>query len=419
MKKQHMLVSVLVFMLLIAVPTSAQRTLQIYGPVGGVGRAAAFKDVIIPKFQETHPDVTVELIQSNSSSEKLKVLIAAGTPPDIAVVPQADFGIMARGLYVEMAPYIEKYNFNMKVIPTEAIKQFTLNGVLYALPFDGLGINVDSLYVNLDLFRAAGLSVPPVNYDDPYSGWTYDQFRQIAKRLTKDRNGDGTIDQWGYAPSQGNGNWFRLIWSFGGDVVTETPTLQSVVNSAEVIEAFQWMRDMKFTDQVIGVAGQFPQGNVGVLEQPLAYSSSQMLSATFDWTVAASPSGKGGRWGIALNNPMGIMKDSKNKDLAFEFMQLWLSDEIQIYLSERAIAPPQTYSAASRANFVYTNQPPYDRSPFVFGRSRSMPVWLEHWPEILAAFRPEVDTVWNKADVPLRTITERLHEQLNLIIAGK
>jgi ABC-type glycerol-3-phosphate transport system substrate-binding protein len=179
------------------------------------------------------------------------------------------------------------------------------------------------------------------------------------------------------------------------------------------------MRDMKFTEQVTAAMAQFPQGRVGILEQPLAYSSNQLATVTFDWTLTAPPYGKGGRWGIALNNPMGIMATSKNKDLAFEFMQFWLSDEVQIYLSERAVAPPQTYSAASRANFIYTGKPPYDRSPFVFGRSRSMPVWLEQWPEILAAFRPEVDTVWTKPDVPLRTITERLHNQLTLIIEGK
>lgn len=416
MEKRLITVSMtLLLLVLLCSSALAETTLVIYGPLGGA-RVGAMENFIKPRFKQKHPDVNIQVIESNSSDEKLKVLIASGLAPDIAVVPSANFGTYARGPYVDLAPYIAKYNFKLKNIPTEALRQCTLNGVLYALPFDGLGVNIDSLYVNLDLTRDAGITIPPVNYDDPYSGWSYDQFRQFAKRLTKDLNGDGQVDQWGYVPSIGNGNWFRLIWSFGGDVVSETPALHSVVNSPEVIAALQYMHDLKFVDQVVTVAKNFPTGKAAILEQPLAYSASTMSKVTYDWTVAATPYGKGGRWGIALNNPMGIMTTSKNKDLAFDFMQFWLTDEVQIYLSEAAIAPPQTYSAAARADFVYTNKPPYDRRPFVFGRSRSMPVWLPQWPEILAAYRPEVDTVWNNPDVPIRTIVERLHDRLNTLL---
>ena len=55
----------------------------------------------------------------------------------------------------------------------------------YAVPF---ALVNTVLYFNKDMFDAAGIAYPT---DD----WTWEEFREAAKKLTIDKNGDGTPDQ--------------------------------------------------------------------------------------------------------------------------------------------------------------------------------------------------------------------------------
>ena len=75
-----------------------------------------------------------------------------------------------------------------------------------ALKFDGkyygipIGVFPIGLFYNKDLFQKAGLdpAKPPTNKS---------QFIEYGKKLTKDTNGNGKIDQWGTMEV----NWYNLV----------------------------------------------------------------------------------------------------------------------------------------------------------------------------------------------------------------
>ena len=69
----------------------------------------------------------------------------------------------------------------------QPMEAFTFDGELMCLPQ-----NLSSLvvYYNRDLFDAAGLADPAMN-------WTWDDFLAAAQALTRDTDGDGAIDQFG------------------------------------------------------------------------------------------------------------------------------------------------------------------------------------------------------------------------------
>lgn len=79
--------------------------------------------------------------------------------------------------------------------------------------------------------------------------WTWDKFREIAKAVTKDTNGDGENDIWGV-------NTIGLlaapfIFSNGGSIVKEEGGKYSyTLNSSEAQAALQFVHDLKNVDKV-------------------------------------------------------------------------------------------------------------------------------------------------------------------------
>jgi len=73
----------------------------------------------------------------------------------------------------------------------QQLKTATVDGKLIALPWFG---DVRPLIYRKDLLQAAG--VP-----EPTGSWTWDEFLTYAKKLTRDLNGDGIIDQYGFGTS--------------------------------------------------------------------------------------------------------------------------------------------------------------------------------------------------------------------------
>ena len=167
----------------------------------------------------------------------------------------------------------------------------------------------------------------------------------------------------------------------------------------------------------IGNGGDFLAGTRAMHIEAFGFLSNiANRKVSFDWTLAAVPRGKGGRWGLTHVNPMGIMSSSKNKELAFKFLEFWLSDEVQARMADAGALPPQTYSVARRRSFMFTDTPPYDKSPFFFGRSRALPVWAPNWADIQTAFTDAMKTVINNPEVPIGNVVATLHDKVQLAL---
>ena len=409
-------VAALVFTL--ASAAGAQTVLQIYAPVGGA-RLAEFEEAAIKTFKEKYPGVEIEVINSNSSSERLRVLLAAGTPPDIAVFPPAEFsGFALAGVLEPLNRYLESSTaIDPANIPEAVFTAYTHEGTLWGLAFDGFPFNQFVMYVNKDLFNQAGIVIPGIDYTDPHnSGWTHDELLSIAKKLTIDRNNDGSIDQWGYHQTGGVGPRLRVIWNFGGDLVQQDENGQwrSLLNSPQTIAALEFMQDLRHVHGVWAPLNQFPNGRLALADQPLAYGANNLANVPFDWTVIAHPRGEGGSWGLAQTNPMAIMADSKNKDLAWAFMEHWLSDEVQLKTSQGSF-PPQTYNSARRLDWLFTDTPPYDKSAFVFLPPRAINLWAPNWSEIQSRFNQMTNQVVNGEVIPANA-AQQLHEQVTALL---
>ena len=92
----------------------------------------------------------------------------------------------------------------------------------YALPYESVPT---LMFVNKTLLNKEGIRIPDNN-------WTWDEFYNICKRLTKDTDGDGKIDQFGvYAYS-----WKNFMDTNGCKLFNEAGT-ESYLTEEHVKEA--------------------------------------------------------------------------------------------------------------------------------------------------------------------------------------
>lgn len=101
--------------------------------------------------------------------------------------------------------------------------------------------------------------VEEMGLEDPFElqqkgEWTWEKFRELAKKATKDTNGDGKIDVYGIAGAYGKVNYMgeQFIYSNKGSVDRdESGEMKFSMDSKNSIEALQFLSDLYNVDKSI------------------------------------------------------------------------------------------------------------------------------------------------------------------------
>ncbi len=145
-------------------------------------------DDMVKKFNQTHSNIQVQILNSQSDPQKYEIALASGSPPDLILSAWNDIGSWAPdGAIQSLEPYIHQSHYNLSNFIPVGLQQTQSNGIQYALPY-ALQIESVLLYNKKD-FKSAGIKSAPV---------TTGQLYQDAKQLTKRSN--GKITQVGFIP---------------------------------------------------------------------------------------------------------------------------------------------------------------------------------------------------------------------------
>lgn len=174
---------------------------------------------MVDQFEKANPDVEVhmQIIPWGTYYDKLTLSMAYGGAPDVFIVQAARFPEFASyhtlrpltDLYASAQPHLGPKDF----APVPWHESF-YQGTQYALPLDTHPIG---MYYNTKLFRQAGI-VDAQGHAKPPTNLT--EFLADAKKLTKDTDGDGRPDQWGFVFTNQHSNWLTFAHQFGGDILT-------------------------------------------------------------------------------------------------------------------------------------------------------------------------------------------------------
>ncbi len=202
------------------------------------------EQAIADEFARRHPGVVVrvESIPASNYKEKILAAIAAGSPPDVFLLDSVIMPtFINRGLLLDLMPFAKARGIDLSMYFPNVLKIGMRDSALYAFPKDS---NPIAMYYNRRLFDAAGVPYPR-------RAWTWDDYLELAKKLTKDLDGDGRIDQFGTAFSTYLFYWQPFVWMNKGDILSPDGTRATgYLNSPATEEAIQFLIDLRVKHQV-------------------------------------------------------------------------------------------------------------------------------------------------------------------------
>ncbi|MDI6814193.1 MAG: sugar ABC transporter substrate-binding protein [Desulfitobacteriaceae bacterium] len=241
---------------------------------------------LIEEFERTHPGVVIKPDKVGWQGYQSKVLTlgAAGMCPDIIMscVEAGFYSLyLERGLIMDLTPFIgSDPDYNLSDFFPCGLDAFRENGKLYGIPVD---MNPCIMYYNKKIFDEAG---------EPYPDGTWDTTKllQVARKLTKDTNGDGRIDQCGFAYDS------YLYWLLRAGIdLTDANHTRVTFNTPKAADVLQFLVDLRLkygvtpslSFQQMGNSYElFSTGRIAMFEGIPAYCSHLLRNKRLDWDIA-------------------------------------------------------------------------------------------------------------------------------------
>lgn len=296
--------------------------------------------------EENNCEVKLELIPWANYEEKWSTSISAGEGPDIGY------------MYAEMYPtYISSGAVTdlTDMVTDEDYEEYLyldrgeMMGGLYGVPIV-TGVPF-VLYYNQDILDELGETAPE----------TWEDFERICKAATKDTDGDGKIDQYGYAVGLNSGDMsnlymmnsyiYSLIWQAGGDIYEDD--LKKVrFNDDKGVEAIEFFKSLKdyMPENVLSLSGTdafttvFGAGKAAFGVTRSSQSHETLFAKDYpdlNWDYVTSlKNADYGTFGAA--DSLSIMSSCENKELAMKLIKYICSAEFMTEYHKVAPGAPLT-----------------------------------------------------------------------------
>ena len=197
----------------------------------------AFKEGIA-RYEEAHPNVTVEASQDTWDPQTFPARLAAGTLTDAFIAAYTEpQGIIGRGQAANVTSYLQQWPYFSSFTPESLA--IVRNGAAELFGFT-LGGYLLGLMYNRDHFTEVGL-----NPDMPPATW--DELRSAAQTLT-------TNGRAGFVETSSNnqGGWHFVAWMYsaGGEILSEQDGRYTAIFNNDVgVQVLQFLKDMRYTDK--------------------------------------------------------------------------------------------------------------------------------------------------------------------------
>lgn len=378
-----LLLALILFMATVGVQASETVRLVFGTPLASWGEMVEARDA----YQRANPHIEIELVSIDGDlAEGLLRFAVSGQLPDMFsmhhdILP----GLIGHQFLTELTPFFER---DPQVSTGDyAALDMGVAGI-WGLP---LTTNSEYTVYNLTLFEEMGLAPPHDVLDTYASNWTPDEFSRVALQLTRDTNGDGEIDMWGYS---GYGNLRdpngaeAMLWPFGAALFDRdgTPT----VGSDEMIEALSFWNELVVRGMdIVGNINQdnpnWVQGRIAMGITNRVHFAATAQAVSFDWALAPVPYKPGvPRSTVGTGHYFSIGHTSEHKEEAWQFLTWLTGPEGHQILAPRALFPgnrrafpvfqefwdtaPSDWNAPQNLELVWLTTA-YSRPPSITGSS--------------------------------------------------
>ena len=295
-------------------------------------------------------EVRVEFVPQAQARQKLVTAVAAGTPPDCAMMWDNFVGeFEGMGALADLTSRVKDWKHYKDVLPV-AWETVTVKGKILSFPWV---VTNDAIYYRSDRVKEYGLPVP---MDD----WTWDDFLALAKGFTKPEK-----NQYGFG-MRGQGTWAVLyatefMYANGVQVLRDGKV---AINSREAVEAFDWYLDLfrkhKVTPPSVptdgwrGIVEGFGRGvtnmylhNSGSSEEQKGFVGEKSFATV---PLPVGPAKR--RASFYFSETLTMFKAAKNTEGAWRFLAFLMDDEPNFMYSKALGFLPPRKSIADRAEFA-------------------------------------------------------------------
>lgn len=354
---------------------------------------------IIKVFEEKNPDIRVKILNIPYEAywSKLFTLIASGNTPDVVLMESGFYpSFVARNALLDLNPFLEQEReFTLDAFYPNTLEWLWINEQIYGIPIDTAVILP---VINKDLFDQAGVSYPDKD-------WTWDDYLEISRKLTRDTTGDGNPNVWGTVLPP----WPAAVWAWGGDWVDdpENPT-RCTMDSPECVAAIQWISDAIWKE---GVTPQDPPSALQVdpfLMQRVAITWNghwqlpyYEARARFNWEVAMLPIGPRKRAGWNFGSCLSIPRLSRQPEAAWRLIRFFCWEEGATMMVEHNFITPANREVGESEAFLDL-RPPENQAFFLeaipYGHIYPKTVAFQ---ELRSMIDSELEKVWiGEEDAP-------------------
>jgi multiple sugar transport system substrate-binding protein len=293
---------------------------------------------LVNKFNKTHPDIQVESLYVGQQDQQMPKILAAvvgNAPPDLLWYnPTIGGQLVELDALIPLDEMLNKSPIKGEIDPT-LFESMEYKGKIWSVPFATNNVGV---FYRPSLFKAAGITELPK---------TWDEFRQVAKKLTRDTNGDRKIDQHGMFLPLGKGEftvfvWLPFMWSGGGELVSGNTQAAAAVELAKnqgAISGLQFWRDLILDGSVILSGPERGYETDALLSGKVAmqltgpWTLGEFQASGVDFGVFPIPSSQRPATVIGGENLFLFKTTPERQKAAFKFAEYALSEEFQTELA--------------------------------------------------------------------------------------
>lgn len=282
-------------------------------------------------FMKEHPNIEVEIrkVSGVRYYQKILVMMAGKIAPDLMWMGQSFAEFADKGAFLDITDRLEKDIRTEEFLP-QALSWYSMNGKQYGIPYS---IQMRVFVYNKKLFDEAGIPYPS-------DEWDFDEFLEVTKKLTIDKDGDGKIDQYGFRGGLHRATFGAELFSADGQ--------QALCNTPEMLKFFHYRLDLankykvmpshklrlqEGTNTIDNYYGPFIQGRYAIFD--IQDSNRQEMLEKFadmEWDYVLCPKVKRhAQW--TSSAAIVISADTSHPDESWELFKFFVSDNFQKTMS--------------------------------------------------------------------------------------
>jgi multiple sugar transport system substrate-binding protein len=356
---------------------------------------------LIAEFERRRPDIRVKLtlIPGSAYYQKLQVMLASGTAPDIFRCDHYLFPAYAhRGYFMPLTDFVAgDKDFRLADYFESTVREGMYKDEFYG-PNTLFGARV--VYYNKDAFERYNREAPDgAKLTDPYvlykrGEWTLEQFLDAARKLTR-FDAKGLPTQFG-ALIGGLDAW-TFIRSFGGDILTPDGT-RCIVDTPEAIRGLRFVQDLVHKWHVMPQAAEgalhaytFESDRIAMVFGWAGESPRYRANCRFKWDVVSIPSGPAGRIPMLKGNQLLMYRRTKVPRQAWEFQKFYASHDAEMILCARLRrGMPTRKDVVNSPEYLQSDRPPFQNDVWrdQYAMGRKLPItdrwasWQSAWNQL-------------------------------------